>query len=244
MGGNKSGDTTVVDPVAAYDVLATHYRAIARPRRAYLRKVEDLVVANMARACDLLDVGSGDGDRALRIAGAAQIERVVLLEPSAGMRSQCREKVEFWICRAAEIPVGAKTFDAITCLWNVLGHLEGADERLCVLARMRTLLRPSGSIFIDVNYRYNAAAYGWTKTALRIARDLFAKSDTCGDVVVTWKSGSRCLRTRGHVFTHRELRRLFEGAGLKIKKRWVIDYADGSERRFPFFGNMLYQLVA
>src|SRR4051812_14034712 len=83
-----------LSPIAAYDELAPFYSAYANTRAPYLRKIEDVVIAHAPRAGSLLDVGAGDGSRALRIAQAAKLALVVLLEPSAGMRAQCSRGVE------------------------------------------------------------------------------------------------------------------------------------------------------
>ncbi len=239
-------ESSVVDPVVAYDALASCYKSLLESRRQYLRKIEEIVIAHMQGAKSLLDVGAGDGSRTLKIAEAANITRLVLVEPSARMRGQCHQEqeVEYWPCRAAEIPETAPQFDAITCLWNVLGHLQDNQERSFVLSRLRALLRPSGAIFLDVNHRYNAAAYGGTKTLLRMAHDLAFQSEKNGDVIVCWRVGNNYVRTRGHVFTQAELNDLFCSSGLKIRKKWVINYQNGLECKLPFFGNLLYQLVA
>jgi len=110
-------------PIAAYDAFAPFYSAYANTRRPYLRRVEDIVIAHAPRTGSLLDVGAGDGSRALRIAQATKLRRIVLLEPSAGMRAQCPSGVEVWPYSASEIPNCGLQFDVITCLWNVLGHL-------------------------------------------------------------------------------------------------------------------------
>lgn len=233
----------ILDPVAAYDCLADSYKCFLENKAAYLRKIEELVIANIAGARSLLDVGAGDGTRTLRITQAAAISNVALVEPSAGMRGQCRQKVEYWPCRAAEIPETASQFDVITCLWNVLGHLESHEERLFVLSRLRGHLAPSGAIFLDVNHRYNAAAYGGAKTLLRMAYDRVFPSEKNGDVVVRWPVGDGSIRTRGHVFTQAELNDLFRGSGLTIRRRWVVHYQSGEQRKSPLFGNLLYQLV-
>jgi hypothetical protein len=107
---------------------------------------------------------------------------------------------------------------------------------------MKQLLRPGGAIFLDVIHRYNAAAYGWTKTALRILYDIAFPAEIHGDVVVRWNAGEKSILTRGHVFTQSELARLFHAAGLKIMRRWIIDYDKGEERQSPFQGHLLYRL--
>lgn len=42
--------------------------------------------------------------------------------------------------------------------------------------------------------------------------------------------GDRPICTVGHVFTQKEMKRLFNAAGLKIAVRWVIDYERGERR--------------
>src|SRR5689334_2854001 len=57
-------------PIAAYDAFAPYYSAYASTRASYLQKIEDLVIAHAPAGASLLDVGAGDGNRALRIAHA------------------------------------------------------------------------------------------------------------------------------------------------------------------------------
>ena len=230
-------------PIAAYDALAPFYSGYANTRIPYLRKVEDVVIAHVQRAGSLLDVGAGDGSRAVRIAEAAKLGRVVLLEPSAGMRALCPAGVQVWPCSVLEIPENEVQFDAITCLWNVLGHLEGPQQRASALVQFRKMLAPQGMLFLDVSHRYNAESYGWSMTFLRMARDFFLRSEKQGDVAVDWKMGGQVIRTTGHVFTHREIKRLVRPAGLKILKRWIISYETGRESKLPLHGHLLYQLA-
>jgi hypothetical protein len=98
-------------------------------------------------------------------------------------------------------------------------------------------------IFLDVIHRYNAAAYGWTKTAARILHDTVVRSERNGDVTVSWQAGDRWIHTPSHVFTHAEMMRLFRSAGLRPIQRWVIRYDTGTVCRLPFAGQLLYQLV-
>ena len=234
---------SVLTPIAAYDAFAPFYSAYANPRAPYLRKVEDLVIAHAQGAGSLLDVGAGDGSRALRIAQAAKLARLVLLEPSAGMRTQCPRSVEIWPHSAVDVPGSGLPFDVITCLWNVMGHLEGTEQRLSALRKLKNRLAPQGMVFLDVSHRYNAESYGWRMTLLRMAGDFFLRSKKQGDVTVVWKAGEQTIRTTGHVFTHREIKRLVRQAGLKILRRWIISYETGRESKLPFRGHLLYQLA-
>jgi len=234
----------VLTPIAAYDAFAPFYSAYAKTRARYLRKVEDVVIAHAPRAGSLLDVGAGDGSRALRIAQAAKLARVVLLEPSAEMRALCPPGVELWPYNASEIPDSRLQFDVITCLWNVLGHLEGPQQRASALIQFRKMLTPQGMVFLDVSHRYNAESYGWSMTFLRMVNDFFLRSEKQGDVAVAWKAGAGTIHTTGHVFTHCEIKRRVRSAGLKILRRWIISYETGRESKLPLRGHLLYQLAA
>ncbi len=75
---------------------------MSRGREPYLLSVERAIISRIPRrGRSLLDLGAGDGIRALRIAKESGIERVVLVEPSRGMAN--RESVdhtEIWQIRA------------------------------------------------------------------------------------------------------------------------------------------------
>jgi ubiquinone/menaquinone biosynthesis C-methylase UbiE len=237
-------ESEVLGAVAAYDAFAPYYRSYSAARGAYLRQVEDIVIVQAGHRLSVLDVGAGDGVRTCRVAHAVGATRVVMTEPSAEMRALCPENVEIWACRAEAMPDTTQQFDLVLCLWNVLGHVAGVQERVLALSQMKKLLSPGGTIFIDVSHRYNAAAYGWIKTFLRMTHDLVIRSEKQGDVIVSWQAGETRICTRGHVFTHSEMKTLFDLAGLRIAKRWVIDYENGRERRLSVFGHLLYQLTA
>jgi len=194
----------------------------------------------------MLDVGSGDGARARRIAQARNITELVLLEPSMAMQSGT-SLGQLRTMRAEELHLVDGEFDVITCLWNVLGHIFPSASRLEVLRQFARLASPQGRIFIDLQHRYNARHYGAIPTALRFLRDHLSWSETNGDVVVAWViqgavDESRCT-TRGHVFTHREFRSLAHAAGLNIETRFVVDYATGERRRWSIEGHLLYVLA-
>lgn len=229
------------DPVAAYDRLAAHYDALSRRRELYLRGVERDIVSHVPNgSASLLDIGAGGGVRALRIASEFGIQRIVLVEPSQEMTGKAAELAEVWPLRAENLAVdaAAKRFDVITCLWNVLGHIPTAEKRLLALTAIARLLAPQGRFFLDVNHRYNSRSYGILPTAARWMHDFFSPSENNGDVLAQWSDAG--ISTYGHVFTHREIMRLAEAAGLELEERLVIDYENGRVRRFAVQGNLLY----
>jgi SAM-dependent methyltransferase len=233
----------LLDPVAAYDRIAPVYARLADQRRAYLDAVDRLIIAEIPPGSgSLLDVGAGDGARALRIAGAAGLRDLTLLEPSARMRSYGPARAAIWAMRAEDLHSRQGGFDVVTCLWNVLGHILPSAARVEVLRQFARLVSPEGKIFIDVNHRYNARHYGALATGLRFLRDRASPAGSHGDVRVTWDIDGHPCATTGHVFTHAEFIALSRAAGLGIEKRFVIDYASGQVRRQSLAGNLLYVL--
>jgi len=233
----------LLDPVDAYDRIAPVYARLSSERRAYLDAVELYVVSEIPPgARSLLDVGAGDGARAIRIAAAAGLRDVILLEPSAVMRSRCPAQANLWAMRAEDLASRQGSFDVITCLWNVLGHIFPPAARLEALRQFARLRSPQGKIFIDVNHRYNARHYGAVATAMRFLRDRVAPSDGNGDVKVVWDIDGQACATMGHVFTHREFANLARAAGLRIEKRYIVDYASGELARWSCQGHLLYVL--
>jgi SAM-dependent methyltransferase len=231
------------DPVAAYDRIAPEFPRMSERRRAYLDRVEQLIVnAIPAGADSLLDVGGGDGARGRRIAQSRGIGNCVLLEPSAAMRGSDAVSSEIWPIRAEDLRGRDGQFDAIVCLWNVLGHIFPAAARVETLRQCARLLTPRGRFFADLNHRYNAREYGVRPTLARFLRDTFRPGDSNGDVMTQWSVRGEVCATRGHVFTHAEFRRLAGAAELLIEKRFVVDYATGEVRRWSLSGNLVYQL--
>jgi SAM-dependent methyltransferase len=234
----------MIDPVAAYDALARSYDSISRARNLYLTAIERIIIAHATGSSSLLDIGAGDGTRTVRIAEAAGIPCVLALEPSENMRALWPRSLPGWGCRATQIPETQRRFDAILCLWNVLGHLQDREERVSVLAQARERLSPGGMMFVDVSHRYNAAEYGWPGTLLRMMRDRLRWSETNGDVIVRWKVDGGLVRCHGHLFTRPEIESIFRETALQITNRWTVNYSDGTERRRCYEGHLLFQLSA
>jgi 2-polyprenyl-3-methyl-5-hydroxy-6-metoxy-1,4-benzoquinol methylase len=229
-----------LDPIAAYDRIGPVFARIAEKRKPYLDSIDRLVISLVPPGSrSMLDVGSGDGRRARRIAQERDIVDLVLIEPSVAMQGS---DAGIRTMRAEELNLAEGEFDVITCLWNVLGHIFPASSRVEALRQFARLVSPPGRIFVDLQNRYNARHYGALPTTLRFLHDVLSWSDTNGDAVVSWDVGQVQCTTRGHVFTHREFRSLAHAAGLNIETRLVVDYATGECRRWSIQGHLLYVL--
>lgn len=230
----------------AYDRLAPHYRSYASRREAYLNAVDRFVVGHAVRGGRMLDVGSGDGVRAVGIARALDARRVVLCEPSERMAALCREQpvAEIWAQPAQCLPPSKERFDLITCLWNVLGHLPDRAARIAALAGMRGLLDRGGRIFCDVSNRHNVRAYGPRTVMLRRLVDRIAPDDRRGDASFEWRIAEERIRASGHLFTPAEMDELIHAAGLDVEERIAIDYLSGESSACPRDGQLVYRLRA
>lgn len=235
------------DVAALYDALAPDYQEYAAKRAAYLRSVDAFIrerVPSSARR--LLDVGSGDGVRAMALARACVFETVVLSDVSAEMVRRCQAlgPSAVWHAPAQALPDEGVSFDVITCLWNVLGHVPTRAERLMALGRMRALLAGGGQLFVDVQNRHNAAAYGRGRVLARVVLDRLWPDERRGDTSFDWKVGSRTVRGHGHLFTPSEIATLLRQAGFRIAERVAIDYATGERSRSPLRGQLVFVCVA
>jgi len=232
-----------LDAISAYDLIAPGFRELSERRRAYLEAVEALVISRIPKqAKSLLDVGSGDGRRALRIAGAVGINEITLTEPSSKMRALIPEEYKTWDATVQALPPGNRRFDCVTCLWNVLGHVPTSEQRLTALRNLAHYCSENGVIFLDVLNSYNIRECGLFTVAGRWLRDTLFPNEDNGDVNVTWNADGNLVHTQGHVFTAREMQELFEQAGLLVTERIALDYDTGQRRRWITSGNPLYVL--
>ena len=229
----------------AYDTLAPYYVQYTDTRAAYCGAVDRLILAcRPTQAQAMLDVGSGDGSRAVRLAEAMSVPRLVLSDPSSSMAELCRvrQAAEVWPCAAERLPAGPGEFDVITCLWNVLGAIEPASARSEALVRMRARLAPGGRIFVDVHNRYNASAAGARRVLARIVRDLVRPSEANGLVHFDWTVGGARIPSHGYLFTDAEMRQLMAGAGLRCVHQAFVHYDTGAATG-RWAGQMLFVLA-
>ena len=235
------------DAAGLYDALAPDYQQYAAKRAAYLAAVDAFIRERVPpSARGLLDVGSGDGVRAMALARACAFETVVLSDVSAEMAQRCRAltPTEVWHTPAQSLPDEGPRFDVIMCLWNVLGHVPTRAERLTALERMRRLLTAGGTLFLDVQNRHNAAAYGWGRVLARVALDWLRPDERRGDTSFDWNVGGRTMRGHGHLFTPAEVGSLLQQAGFRVAESVAIDYATGERSHSSLRGQLVFACMA
>jgi len=232
-------------PTDPYDALAADYRRYAEGRSCYLHAVDAFVLESVGKPSPrVLDVGAGDGHRGSALATAMGASSLTLVEPSAQMAERCRaiEGAEVWHGTVDGLTGRSGGFDVALCLWNVLGHIPDAGQRVDTLAAVRSLLVPNGVLLLDVNNRHNAASYGWSKAIWRCVVDALAFDPARGDAEYDWVIAGRTYKGRGHLFVPAEVEALFGRAGFDVVRRIVVDYKTGQRRRTRFGGQLCYLL--
>lgn len=144
-----------------YDALANDYAAVSKVREKYLESIDkNLVVAlDCKKPSTLLDIGSGDGKRIHKLTCNREID-VWVLENSSVMTKFLTEyfpQSRIVNTDVLEIFLFSKSFDMITALWNVFGHISDIEK---VLPQIKNKLNADGLFVFDVNNPYNVNEYG------------------------------------------------------------------------------------
>lgn len=231
--------------VEAYDAIAPLYEEYSSKRQAYLNAVDELVIGNLAPGIKWLDVGSGDGRRLAKIKNSVGLTDVAAIEPSAEMVKICAQNAQVPVYQefgenVDQLDIG--TFDVVTALWNIFGHIPSSAARLKTLKNIAQKLEPGGKLMLDVNNRHNALAYGKLKVLARRVVDATNFKESRGDAHYEWEIGDKTFNASGHLFTPAEIEKLFGDAGFKIIERFSINYTTGEVSKSPHRGQLFYLL--
>lgn len=229
----------------AYNAIAPVYAEYSGKKQAYLDAVDALVMDNLKPGMRLLDIGAGDGRRLAKIMSGTGIRDAVAVEPSPGMAEICRKTISIPIHQVYaenidQLDIGS--FDAVTALWNVFGHIPSSQARLAALRNIAAKLNPGGFVILDVNNRHNAMAYGSLNVFKRVIIDTINFDERRGDASYEWKIGDQTFQGSGHLFTPAEIESMFKKAGLKIDRRLSLNYATGDASNSKYRGQLFYIL--
>jgi 2-polyprenyl-3-methyl-5-hydroxy-6-metoxy-1,4-benzoquinol methylase len=212
-----------------YSNLAGAYNFLRDRRAAYIEAVNQLVCKHLEGRKRLLDIGAGDGVRISRILEKINVEHAILLEPCKEMAVQirCMRNYEITTIPIQEFELGQGCkVDAVTMLWNVFGHIP-SNDRLIVAKKIISYLSPKGLLILDVNNRHNRSNYGFLRVAGRRFIDWLAPDARRGDSSFIWHQDGSKFTGKGHLFTPRELIKIFETAGFSIICVLTVDYDTG-----------------
>lgn len=216
-----------------YDQVAPGFRGISERRKDWIESINTFISDRLSLNDKLLDVGAGDGIRARNIADAVGIGNIVLVEPSVEMSKLARNVPDSRLINTSAENLSEiedlGQYDAILCLWNVLGHIPTFESRVVAVRNMIELLHDNGAIYIDVNNRYNVQAYG-DKAIENIAADIRNPDGVTGengDVGYDISYDGKTIPASGHVFTSEELEIIVHTAGAQVDTVAYFDYDTG-----------------
>lgn len=148
--GPRGGSGEMFDQIAPRYDLLNRIISLGVDQRWRRRTVEALALGTRA---DVLDLATGTGDLAFRIATRHPDARVVGLDPSSGMlevaQRKARERgvddrVSFERGDACELPFADERFDAVTIAFGI----RNVTDRPRALREMARVTKPSGRIAV------------------------------------------------------------------------------------------------
>lgn len=222
-----------------YNELAKSYRSVSESRTEFIESINQYIVESaptIAGGVRYLDIGAGDGYRSNIIIGALQPSHTTLLDNSAEMAGRIPQGdgLNVIISPIDEFESDME-YDLVTCLWNVLGHFNNADQRMQFFHKVKMALSKSGQLVLDVNNRYNINAYGHKSVMKNLSDDLHSKPDAGWFSLGDSKNG-----TRVYIHAPYEIDKMAEAAGLKVVDTKYVDYETGEFRDTFFEGQLLY----
>lgn len=234
----------LLDSEGFYTALATVYSSLCDERTRYIEAVDCLVkqttTSRKGTGSAWLDVGAGDGVRIADLTSDFAGE-LWLIEPAKPLAKMAKESVpdsivlEQTLEDAAGSPtLKGKQFDVITCLWNVIGHVDDPKKFLREVGR---LIDSKGILIIDVNNRHNVKQYGIGATLRNMLMSIFKTSTD------KWRfpvSKSPDVTTLSWITNAREIEALANDAGLRLVRRLFVDYETGKTSRRGFWRGQIY----
>lgn len=228
-----------------YDNLAAGYRNYSQSRSLYLSAVDAVVKQYLTPNSSIIDFGSGDGVRVHNIAKSITSE-LCLVENSCNMLTKITDQYPNALVLNqdfADINFQTnKKYDIAICLWNVLGHLGNEQRILRGLTNIRKSVCQNGTVILDVNNRHNIAQYK-SKAVRNIIKDLFTYKFENGDIKFDISVNGQSIPSYVHIFNKHEIEKLINAAGLEIKSKFYINYANGNFEKLQLFGQLCYILT-
>ena len=173
----------------------------------------------------VLDLGCGNG-RLLQIFKEIDIKYtgVDSSEKLIEIAKKTYPNAIFQVAEALHLPFPNNDFDKVFSV-AVLHHIPSKELRLQFLEGVKRVLKPEGLLILTVwdLYRWR----GWKLILKFSILKLLGRSKLdFEDIFVPW--GKTCQRYI-HCFTNKELKKLLEKAGFKIKETGILKMPEGKE---------------
>jgi ubiquinone/menaquinone biosynthesis C-methylase UbiE len=165
----------------------------------------------------VLDLGCGNGRNTTFL---AEKQRVIGLDISHKMVDIARrnlvgkglgDKCEFIQCDVTDIPLRDSTFDSVLYI-ATLHHIPTEAQRLKSLEELRRVMKEGSRALISV-WAFDQPRFQ------KLLEEHLKKGENFGDIHVEWKRPDGTVFNRFyHLFYRDELKKLAEGAELKVDK--------------------------
>jgi len=145
-------------------------------------------------------------------------------------RKMC-SKPEFMLANVEELPFQKNSFDHISCCGSVLNLIDNCQLGLKEMSR---LVKPGGTIFVEVEFRWTMDRF-WTFVDFLLRNTIGFNStlkDFCTsifhnplkDISITYQYGERKrpIPIKLNLFTHNQLKNYFDTFSLKAIRNWTI----------------------
>lgn len=219
-----------------YDAFAPYYRHYSKSKSRYLDSIDRLVISNLpAKTKKILDVGCGDGVRGVGLFAKSRADELWMIDESTEMyrlalihKKENTKILQLDISnksQASTLP--SEYFDAVLCLWNVLGHITEYTKRVEAMSNIKKLLRKNGRLLFDVNSRHNISSYGLKIVGKNLWNDLMKPSSDNGNVECMIHANGCDIESYCHFFNPREIVQICKNVGLKIIKIIYVNYNTG-----------------
>jgi len=171
----------------------------------------------------ILDLGCGNG-RLLEILKGKRVNYIGL-DNSQKLLEIAKKNYpdeKFQVGDALNLPFPENFFDKVFSI-RVLPHIPSKEFQLQFLKEAKRVLKPRGNLILTGWYVYGLTV---KKNFLLMIENVFLKiigksKLDFGDALIPW--GKKVMRYY-HYFTKRELKKLTEESGLKIKKIWTTPF--------------------
>ena len=224
-----------------YDNIATNYHMEALAKMNYLNAVDNYIIKTMTdeKINGFMDVGTGDGRRALKLINYFKItSNIVLVDDSKEMLEQM--ELDDNIILFSDNVINYKStqrFSLITCLWNVLGHFPSVEDRIDFFKLVEEHLRPGGVFIYDVNNRYNIAHYGSESVANNIIKDRYNNANSGWFDLATGGN-----KTKVYIHSPFDIENYIKPTHLTLEETVYIDYTTGVLKSNFLEGQLVYKL--
>lgn len=223
-----------------YSHLSENYREISKSKASYLKSI-DLLVIDTVRELGMsnmnyLDIGTGDGFRAIHIATEINAKTLTGIDNCADMLGKTHFSMNFIQVDITKDSINPQSHVA-TSLWNVFGHLGGKKSRFLAFQNVNRSLSENGLFFLDVNNRYNIRHYGLKSVIVNLLQTVFRYGNR-GFFVLNVGNET----TKVYIHTPSEIDRIASRTGFELIKKLYVDYNTGEVVSTKFCGQIFYCL--